>query len=480
MVAKENKIKKVWKVKNKNKSGSSPIIAFFCSLKLTIFLLITLAAVSIIGTIIPQNEFKEQYLRFYQESTYDIMKSLGVLDMYHSWWFRGILILFTINLIVCSFKHFPRIWKFFKSPVTTLSDSFLATLTLDWKTRISAKNIAQDKSYGDFLAEKLSAFWSGSWLQTKKEGDFGEELHFFAQRGLWSRMGVYLVHLSIIFIFIGGIVGSHFGLKAFVNIPEGDKTSIVYTRNDERTPVDLGFTVECQAFNVEFYDSGAPKEYTSDLVILEDGKEKVRKRIEVNHPLSYQGYTFYQSSYGSAGGAVKLQMHDKKTGKVYPLSLSIGQQGTLPTGDGWIQAAQYETNYMNLGPAVRLVMPAGSDRMIQFWIFKKYPGFDQQNRKGDRYFILEDVSQRNYTGLQVTRDPGVWIVWFGCTMMVFGLFIAFFISHRRLWVRLRPDPDKTERYQLTVGGSANKNKPGFEKEFEHFTSFLEKQLKGKK
>ncbi|HDL07586.1 MAG TPA: cytochrome c biogenesis protein ResB, partial [Desulfobacteraceae bacterium] len=70
MVAKENKIKKVWKVKNKNKSGSSPIIAFFSSLKLTIFLLITLAAVSIIGTIIPQNEFKEQYLRFYQESTY--------------------------------------------------------------------------------------------------------------------------------------------------------------------------------------------------------------------------------------------------------------------------------------------------------------------------------------------------------------------------------------------------------------------------
>jgi len=467
-------------VKNKNKSSSSPIIAFFSSLKLTIFLLITLAAVSIIGTIIPQNEFKEQYLRFYQESTYRTMKMLGVLDMYHSWWFRGILALFTINLIVCSLKHFPRIWKFFKSPVTIVSDSFLAALPLDWKTRINAKNIAGDKNFSDVLAERLSNFWSGSWLRTRKEGDYGEELHFFAQRGLWSRMGVYLVHVSIIIIFIGGIIGSHFGLKAFVNIPEGDKTSIVYTRNDERTPVDLGFTVECKAFQVEFYESGAPKEYSSDLVIYEDGQEKLKKRIEVNHPLSYHGYTFYQSSYGSAGGTVKLEMHDKKSGKVYPLSLNIGQQGTLPDGNGWIQAAQYEPNYMNLGSAVRLVMPVAVDRMIQFWIFKKYPGFDQQNRKGDRYFILKEVNQRNYTGLQVTKDPGVWVVWIGCIMMVFGLFIAFFISHRRLWVRLRPDPEKAGRYQLVVGGSANKNKPGFEKEFEHFTAFLEQQLKGRK
>ena len=467
-------------MKNKRRSGLSSIIAFFSSLKLTIFLLITLAAVSIIGTVIPQNEFKEQYLRFYQESTYRVMKMLGVLDMYHSWWFKGILALFTINLIVCSLKHFPRIWKFFKSPVTTVTDSFLASLALEWKIRLNTKNLPAGKNPGDFLAEKLSAFWSGSWLQTKKTGDFGDELHFFAQRGLWSRMGVYLVHLSIIIIFIGAMIGSHFGLKAFVNIPEGDKTSVVYTRNDARTPVDLGFTVECKAFQVEFYESGAPKEYSSDLVILEDGKEKLHKRIEVNHPLSYHGYTFYQSSYGSAGGSVKLQMHDKKTGKVYPLSLGIGQKVTLPTGDGWIQVAQYEANYMNLGPAVRLVMPTTDDRMIQFWIFKKYPGFDRQNRKGERDFVLEEVTQRNYTGLQVTKDPGVWIVWLGCAMMVMGLFIAFFISHRRLWVRLRPDPEKPGRYQLTVGGSANKNKPGFEKEFEHFTSFLEQQMKGKK
>ncbi|MBN2332869.1 MAG: cytochrome c biogenesis protein ResB [Deltaproteobacteria bacterium] len=465
-------------MKNKQKAGTSAVTAFFCSLKLTIFLLITLALVSIIGTVIPQNQFQEQYLRMYEESTYGILKMVGFLDMYHSWWFTGILLLFTINLVACSLKNFPRTWKFFKSPVTQLSDSFLATVGNDWRTGLGGKNSLE--TVGESVAASLHSFWAGNWQRTTVAGEHGEELHFFAQRSLWSRMGVYLVHVSIIIIFIGGIIGSVFGLKAFVNIPEGDKTSIVYTWNDDKTPVELDFAVECRSFTVELYDSGAPKEYTSDLVIYENGEEKLAKRIEVNHPLSYGGYTFYQSSYGSAGGAVKLEMHDDQTGKTYPLTVALGSRVQLPTGDGWVQAAQYEPNYMNLGPSVRLVMPTADGKMIQFWVFKKFPGFDKQNRKSERSFVVQEVNQRNYTGLQVAKDPGVWVVWLGCSMMIGGLFIAFFMAHRRLWVRLRPDPEKPGRYQLAVGGSANKNQPGFDAEFNRLTSELEQQLKGKK
>jgi len=466
-------------VKNKQSSGFS-LIAFFSSLKLTIFLLITLATVSIIGTVIPQNEFKEQYLRYYQESTYELFKKLGFLDMYHSWWFTAILVLFALNLIVCSCKHFPRTWKYFREPVTTLSDSFLLTLAHEWRTRINARGRRLADLAGE-VANLLSTFWPGNWQRHEEVDGDGRlrEVHFFAQRGRWSRLGVYVVHSSIIVIFIGGIIGSVFGLKGYVNILEGDKTSTIYTRNDARTPVELGFTIECRSFKVEFYDNGAPKEYTSDLVIYQDGKKVLEKTIEVNHPLSYGGYTFYQSSYGTTGGRVRLLVHDTKTGKEATLTLAIGNKVTLPDGEAWVLAAQYEPNYMNLGPAVRLVLPTADGKMIQFWVFQKYPQFDRQNRKGRRYFVLEDVDRRYYTGLQVTRDPGVWVVWLGCTLMVGGLFVAFFISHRRLWVRLRPDPEKENRFQLAVGGSANKNQPAFEKEFAHLTSLLEEKLKGK-
>lgn len=40
-----------------------------------------------------------------------------------------------------------------------------------------------------------------------------------------------------------------------------------------------------------------PKEYRSDLTILDQGREILRKSIKVNAPLTYKGVTFYQSSY---------------------------------------------------------------------------------------------------------------------------------------------------------------------------------------
>ena len=44
------------------------------------------------------------------------------------------------------------------------------------------------------------------------------------------------------------------------------------------------------------------RDYFSDVVIIEDGKEKFSKTIEVNHPLHYKGYHFYQHSYDSKAG----------------------------------------------------------------------------------------------------------------------------------------------------------------------------------
>lgn len=454
-------------------SGNSRIIAFLSSLKLTIFLLITIAAVSIIGTVIPQNQFREDYLRMYDESTYELLRSVGFLNMYHSWWFTSILVLFAANLVVCSWKNFPRTWKFFRHSTPVLDDSLRRTLALDRSFTVSSG--AGIERVRARMPELLRAAWGGSWLETA--GDDGTR-HWFAQRGLWSRLGVYMVHASIIIILAGGVIGSLWGVKAFVNIPEGERTTVAYTWSDERTPVELGFTVVCESFAVEFYDTGMPKEYSSELVVYENGEERARKTIEVNHPLSYGGFTFYQSSYGNAGGSVTLRLVDAAAGTSHVLNTAVGERAELP-GGGWVDVAQFEADYMNLGPAVKLVQPMEDGRFIQFWIFQRFPHFDRQNRKADRSFILDDVAVRHYTGLQVARDPGVWVVWIGCILMILGLFISFFISHRRIWVRLTPDARKTDRPEIVIAGSANKNQPGFEKEFDQLGQAIELRLKEK-
>ena len=38
------------------------------------------------------------------------------------------------------------------------------------------------------------------------------------------------------------------------------------------------------------------------------------------------------------------------------------------------------------------------------------------------------VKQMYATCLQVAKDPGVWIVYLGCFLMLAGLYVAFFMS----------------------------------------------------
>jgi len=453
------------KPKKKQKGFAGSLAAFFSSLKLTIFLLITLALVSIIGTIIPQNQLREQYLRYYDESTYATLKAVGFLDMYHSWWFVLILALLAINLIACSWKHFPRAWYYFSHPTRILDATLEKAAKLVWRGTLAADKAADPES----LMSRLEEVWPGSWHFTRRDGDSGVELHFAAERGRWSRLGVYFVHLSVLVIFAGGIIGSIYGIKGFVNIPEGERVSSFYTYGDQQKPIPLGFELECRDFSVEFYESGRPKEYSSDLVVYENGKPVVQKTIKVNHPLSHGGFTFYQASYGAYGGRVAVELHFRdRGGMVLPLQLEVGQPQRLPEDWGWIEALKVEKNYMRMGPAVLILRDPGKPgvKPYQFWAFLRYPEFGRANNKTNEFCVFKQLEERYYTGLQVNRDPGVWIVWLGCLMMILGLYVAFFMSHKRLWLRLTPDPDKPGRMLMVLVGNANKNQPSFAHEFE--------------
>jgi cytochrome c biogenesis protein len=85
---------------------------------------------------------------------------------------------------------------------------------------------------------------------------------------------------------------------------------------------------------------------------------------------------------------------------------------------------------------------------------------DQQ--RGDEFFLtFEGFTEKEYTGLQVTRDPGVWIVWVGSGLMIIGLIISFFFSHQRVWAKI----PKSSEGEIILAGSTNKNKVAFEKSF---------------
>lgn len=451
----------------KDRNALTALWDFFCSLKLTIASLILLAATSIIGTVIQQGRTPQEYLQVYSESTYRLFEMLGFFDMYHSWWFLALLGLFSINLIACSIKRFPVVWRTVRNPVLIADDTLFRTLS-NTEEHLVKKSVAE-------MQDQLSAYVGKNFaptVVTEKDG----AVHIYAQKGAWARFGVYVTHASILIIFLGAIVGSLWGYKAYVNIVEGTETSLVYPRGSNE-PIDLGFTVRCDAFSVSYYEgTGRPKEFKSLLTVIDGGQVIKEKRpIIVNDPLSYKGITFYQSSYGPAGDPTfNFRVRVRETGESVDVTVRQGQRVELP-GGSFFRVADFTEQFQNFGAAARLeVIPAnGAPR--SFVILKAFPDFDLQ-RGGDYAFTLVDYKQRFYTGLQVAKDPGVWVVWLGCAMMVVGSLVAFFLSHRRLWITIRPVGDKTG---IKLGGSAHRNQPAFEIFFDEFKKNLKAEISAK-
>lgn len=436
----------------------------FCSLKLSISLLIALAVTSIIGTVIPQAP-QPEYLEHIGPTKIKIYSALHFFDMYDSWWFILLLYLLTINLIACSIKRLPRVWKFISEPTLILNEGLEKTLSLTEHVKMDGTPASLKDKMAEFLRREFAAP-----TVTEVDGTF----HLFAQKHQYCRLGVYVVHLSIIIIFIGALIGKHFGFKADVQITEGTSTSLVHKRGD-LNPYDLGFAVMCEKFSVSFYDTGAPKEFKSILTVLENGKPVSGYEhipIVVNSPLTYKGITFYQSSYGPATeGEFFFTVRDKKRGGA-PVKLTArkGEPTAVP-GGGSVQVMEATQDIKPFmpqfsGPAVRIqyAPPSGPPQFVI--LMRNLPNFDLQ--RGDNLvFTYDGGEEKFYTGLQVAKDPGVWVVWSGCGLMLLGICLAFFFSHKRIWIR-------TTQGRVAIGGTASKNQAAFQLAFGDLLEKLKK------
>jgi len=448
-------------VRPEEKGFLSILFDLFRSLKLTISLFILLAILSIIGTLITQNATRTEYIQRYGIRLYEVLNFFNLFDMYHSWWFSAILLLLVINLIACSVHRFPGVWSQISRGIgsTGLEDSMLKTLPYVEKVQMMSK--AANKAAEEIQSLLKKRFGNPMRIETESA------ITLFSEKGKFSRLGVYITHLSLLIILIGGLMGSLYGFKGHVEILEGEAVNQIFLKaRDEEVSKPIDFSVRCDDFNITYYDFPGRKEkhvkeYTSALTILEDGKEVLKKTVQVNHPLHYKGLAFYQSSYGTLHDVtLGIQWKNKKEKQL--LKTLEGEMVSIPNSDSRIQLLKYVPQVHNFGEGVQLVLFKPNQEPRVFWVLKDLPKFDPQNNN-DFILTFEGVTSKEYTGLQVAKDPGVWIVWIGSGLMIFGLIVSFFFSHQRVWIRIPKSSDK----EIILAGSANKNRVGFEKTFGH-------------
>ena len=443
----------------------NPLWKFFKSVKLTVFLLLTLAGTSIIGTLIPQNQAPAAYFQSFGPYLYRLFHVLDIFDMYHSWWFQGLLVLLVVNIVVCSIDRLSATWKlvFVKEPV----------FRRERFQKAAARQVFTAKQSPDQLRDAYEKQVGAAFSRVKDSA--GEDgLCLFAERWRWSRLGVYAVHASVVLLLVGGLIGSLFGFEGMVNLAEGQASRTVRLRNSDQV-VQLDFSIRCDDFSVSFYDTGAPKEFRSTLSVLEGDTVVLTRDIIVNDPMSYKGIRVFQSSYGPLPpvGAM-MNFTSKETGMRYRLPVKIGQEAKIPEGLGTFVLKRYSRNGQFRGHAVGEAftgtLTTADGKVTELLIPLHFPSFDRM-RAGAVVVSVERSEQGYYTGLQVSRDPGVWVVYAGFVLMLVGCFVTFFMSHQQICLEMVPDGSGS---RVTLSGRANKNPMAIERKVAQLARRLDK------
>ena len=433
------------------------------SVRLALLIISLLAITSIIGTILPQGEPFSFYVERFGPRNATIFDILAFDDMYYSYWFKALLIVLCLNLIVCTYTRLPSTLKIIKKDNSNVDtekfkpgkDCFVFETTCDKITVI------------DSVKEALQKLNIKAQLKDSGKGSL-----FFYEKGAWTRLGAYIVHLSILIIALGAIVGNIYGFKASVMVPEGNSVNFVFSRDNENQRIPLPFDVFCSDFNIDYYQNETPKEYKSDLTILENGKKVVERSITVNDPLTHKGITFYQSSYQQIPNEYWIQISKQNDNDSKGLNRqSKNFSAKTQIANNWDETqATFKivaTSKDGHGHGPYEILFDDEDREpATFTVNDNTPA--SIKRTSGTYTFL--INQRFATGLQVVKDPGLWIVYIGFGLMLFGLFVCFFKSHRIIWISITEDGMATTVF---VGGKSNKNHHGSFKIVEGIASLLQ-------
>ncbi len=365
--------------------------------------------------------------------------------MYHSWWFTGLLLLLAVNVVVCNARRIPRIVRQALSPIRNGDDIIFRSA--------SVQRIIQSTNSTDEVEAKTRTLMhslAGEPSIATREGT----RYLAAQRGWYNRLGTVATHGSILLILAGGLIGAIWGFAGQMMITEGTRTNTVnlYDGGIKTIP----FEIACDDFSVTFYENGMPKEYRSDMTIFEKGEKVLSATIRVNDPLRYRGLKFCQATYGIAEASdFTVAVHDTTTGREQALTLGLMKKASLPNGEASFAAARFAPDFRGRGPALLGVLLRPGQPHDIFWLFR-----GESAEHGGYIFSFHDFTARFYTGIQVGSDPGVPLVWAGFILLLLGLTVSLFGTHRRLWVRITPAAEGAE---IAIAADPGKNKQGFEK-----------------
>jgi cytochrome c biogenesis protein len=415
------------------------IFRIVADLRFSIFILLLISLFSITGTIIEQDQSIESYELNYPLTnpvfgflTWNIILNLGLDHVYKTWWFFTLIFLFGLSLITCtSLQQLPslkiaRRCQFFRKPGQFYRLKIFTTLSNFSFNKILLK--IKDNQYSIFQQKNI----------------------VYCYKGLIGRIAPILVHLSMILILLGTIIGSLFGFKAQEIVPKTENFHIQNIINSGQLSIIPKTSTRVNDFWITYTKNRTISQFYSDLSILDTkGNEISRKTISVNYPLIHENVYYYQTDWNLIGLRFKTMTNEIIE---YPLLNILNNQNKV-----WITWISNDKS-LNEG-IIGLVdnLEGYCSIYDESGIFLGNIELNETVNFKQPLTFLEIISS---TGLQIKSDPGIPMIYFGFFFLMISTLLSY-ITYSQIWIIQK-------NQKLFIGGTTNRAIFNFELEFFNF------------
>ncbi|MEW6694585.1 MAG: cytochrome c biogenesis protein ResB [Pseudomonadota bacterium] len=341
------------------------VVELLSSMRFAIALLTVICIASVVGTVLKQHEPINNYVNQFGPFWSEVFGVLDLYAVYSAWWFLLILAFLVVSTTLCIVRNTPKILADLRQYKEHVREQSLHAFHHKAQADVPEAPRAAAERIGQGL---LARGWKVRLAA--RETPTGTGWMVAAKAGAANKIGYLAAHAAIVIICIGGLLDGDLmvraqmwwggkepfrggGLIADVAerhrlsdanptfrgnllVTEGTRSGVAVLPQAEGVILqELPFDVELKKFIVEYYPTGMPRLFASEIVIHDRYTGESRPaRVEVNHPVEHRGIQIYQSSFDDGGSLVRLRALPMGAAvKPFEVQGRIGEATTLTNGD---------------------------------------------------------------------------------------------------------------------------------------------------
>lgn len=412
------------------------LLKYLADLRFAISILLIISFCSIIGTVIEQDQSIEIYKLNYPITnklfgflSWETIIQFGFDHVYKTWWFLTLILIFGISLLTCTFlQQFPSI---------KIARRCQFIRTIDPFTRLKISTILTKQAFTKIIGN----------IKVGNYSVFQQKNLLYCYKGLTGRIAPIIVHLSMILILLGTIVGSLGGFKAQEIVPKTENFHIQNVFNKGQFTKIPNISARINDFWITYTNQKTISQFYSDISILDiNGNEVKRETCFVNSPAIYKNVYFYQTDWNLIGLRIK---YGNEQILEYPLVNTLNNK--IKVWLTWI------SNTEDLTDGIIAIIDNLQGYCSMYDSEGRFLGNLELNENLNKESSIKLVDILSSTGLQIKTDPGIPIIYTGFFFLMISTLISY-VTYSQIWIYQK-------NAQIFVGGNTTRASFEFELEF---------------